>query len=51
MIEHMLGSMKRDKCYEIMTPLTVAIDGLIDLDPDTLDDAELADAVVALRRQ
>ena len=51
MIEHMLGSMKRDKCYEIMTPLSVAIDGLIDLDPDTLDDAELADAVVALRRQ
>jgi Domain of unknown function (DUF222) len=31
--------------------LATAIDGLLSLDPDTLDDAALADAVVGLHRQ
>jgi Domain of unknown function (DUF222) len=31
--------------------LVTAIDGLLSLDPDTLDDADLADAVVGLHRQ
>jgi hypothetical protein len=32
-------------------PLTAAVDGLLEVDPDTLDDAELAEAMVALHRQ
>ncbi len=32
-------------------PLKAAVDALLELDPDALDDGELADAVVQLRRQ
>jgi hypothetical protein len=52
--EHMLGSVEsRGEGAEaaVAGPLAAALDGLVDLDPDTLDDAELADAVVELRRQ
>ncbi len=32
-------------------PLAAAVDGLLEVDPDGLDDAGLADVVVGLRRQ
>jgi hypothetical protein len=46
----MYGSAGR-QVETVCTPLTDALDGLLALDPDTLDDAELAGAVVELRRQ
>jgi hypothetical protein len=50
--EHMLGSRE---VIEMVRPgahvLASAIDALLTLDPDTLDDAELADVVVGLQRQ
>ena len=51
MIEHMLVSMERENAKQITAPLAAVVDGLLDLDPDTLGDAELADAVVQLHRQ
>jgi hypothetical protein len=47
----MLVSMAQEDCEQITAPVTAAIDGLVGLDPDTLGDAELAEAVVELRRQ
>jgi hypothetical protein len=44
------GSAER-QAETVCTQLTDAVDGLLALDPDTLDDRELADAVVELRRQ
>jgi hypothetical protein len=51
MIERMLGSVAEPDSIQSTAQLTAAIDGLLGLDPDTLDDTELADAVVALHRQ
>jgi hypothetical protein len=48
MIEHMLVSMELESAEEITAQLAAVVDGLLDLDPDTLGDAELADAVVQL---
>ena len=51
MIEHMLASVAESGSIQSTAQLTAAIDGLLELDPDTLDDTELADAVVASHRQ
>jgi hypothetical protein len=51
MIEHMLGSVTAAASSQTTAALTAAIDGLLDVDPDTLDDTELAAAVVRLHRQ
>jgi hypothetical protein len=51
MIEHMLGSMVEADSSQTTAPLSAAIDGLLEVDPDTLDDTELGEAVVALHRQ
>jgi Domain of unknown function (DUF222) len=51
MIEHMLGSMPQGDSSQTTAPLTAAIDGLLDIDPDVLDDTELAEAVVEVHRQ
>jgi hypothetical protein len=51
MLEHMLVSMTEGMGEQITASLTAATDGLLDMDPDTLDDTELAAAVVELRRQ
>ena len=50
-IEHMLVSVPQPESVQITAPLAAAVDGLLGLDPDTLGDAELADAVVVLHRQ
>jgi len=50
-IEHMLGSIERESTKEITAPLAAAVEGLLELDPDMLGDAELARAVVELHRQ
>ena len=46
----MLASIKQT-AGQATAPLTAAIDGLLDIDPDVLDDAQLAEAVVELHRQ
>ena len=51
MIERMFGSVGRVASSQTTARLTAAIDGLLDVDPDTLEDTELAEAVVTLRRQ
>ena len=50
-IEHMLVSIERESTEEITAPLAAAVEGLLELDPDMLGDAELARAVVELHRQ
>ena len=47
----MLGSVERMASSQMAALLTAAIDGLLDVDPDTLDDSELAEAMVTLHRQ
>ncbi len=47
----MLGSIGKPGPGQTAGPLTAAIDELLGVDPDTLDDTELADTVVALHRQ
>jgi len=49
-IEHMLAS-GEVRNETVAGPLTDAVDGLLAVDPDTLDDTELTDAVVELHRQ
>jgi hypothetical protein len=49
-IEHMIVS-GESLCDDVGAPLAAAIDELLTLDPDTLDDTQLADAVVDLHRQ
>jgi Domain of unknown function (DUF222) len=51
MLEHMLVSVTEGVGEQITASLTAAIHGLLDMDPDTIDDTELAAAVVELRRQ
>jgi hypothetical protein len=50
-IEHMSVSVLTEEFGQIAAPLTVAVDDLLELDPDTLGDAEVAEAVVELHRQ
>lgn len=50
MIEHMLGTVREATAGQTSL-LTAAIDGLRDVDVDTLDDTGPADTVVALHRQ
>ena len=47
----MLGSVREDTPNQITALLEAAIDELLDLDPDTLGDAKLAEAVAELHRQ
>jgi Domain of unknown function (DUF222) len=51
MIEHMFGSVTAAESSQTTAPLTAAIDELLEVDPDALDDTELAAAVVGLHRQ
>jgi Domain of unknown function (DUF222) len=51
MIERMLGSVEQKAASQTTAPLSAAINGLLDVDPDTLDDTQVADTVVALHRQ
>jgi hypothetical protein len=51
MIEHMLVSVDEPDSNQSTAQLTAAIDDLLGVDPDTLEDAELADAVVRLHCQ
>jgi hypothetical protein len=39
-----VGSMTQGDSNQTTAPLTAAIDGLLDVDPDTSDDIELAEA-------
>ncbi|MGH9192004.1 MAG: DUF222 domain-containing protein [Acidimicrobiales bacterium] len=47
----MLGSMDERSNDQTAASLATAIDGLLELDPDTLDDGELTETVIALHRQ
>jgi Domain of unknown function (DUF222) len=51
MIEHVLGSVDERSIDQTGPSLAAAIDGLLELDPDTLGDGELTQTVIALHRQ
>jgi hypothetical protein len=51
MIEHMLGSLDERSIDQTGASLAAAIDGLLELNPDTLGDGELTQTVIALHRQ